>query len=222
MPERRIDERTLIGTDLSAAIAVASRAFFDDPFFSYMLPNDAMRRSRLPVFFQSVFAHMGPQGRIVTVRNDADEILGVAAWQTTGGYPPSVGLQLSQIPSSLRAFYRRPRTLMIGNRFVAALARAHRKDPQWYLMVLCADPDVQRSGVGTMLLDHGLGMVDAEGGVGSHLETPRLDNNVAYYRRFGYEIVETATPGRGRPTVLHDVASAALADGAFHLQLDQA
>jgi ribosomal protein S18 acetylase RimI-like enzyme len=198
VPELKIDERALIGKEMSTAKAVASRAFFDDPFFRYMLPNDAMRRSRLPVFFQSVFSHMGPRGRIVTVRNDAGDILGVAAWQTTGGYPPSIKLQLSQIPSSLRAFYRRPRTLMIGNRFVAALARAHRKDPQWYLMVLCADPSVQRSGVGTMLLDHGLAMVDAEG-VGSHLETPRLDN-VAYYRRFGYELVETLTPVENGPS----------------------
>ncbi len=195
--ERRIDERALIGTELSAAMAVASRAFFDDPFFSYLLPKDAMRRSRMPVFFQSVFSHMGPQGRIITVRNEADEILGVAAWQTTGGYPPSVKLQLTQIPSSLRAFYRRPRSLVIGNRYVAALAHVHRKDPQWYLMVLCADTTVQRSGVGTMLLNHGLRMVDAQG-VGSHLETPRLDN-VAYYRRFGYELIETVTPVEGGP-----------------------
>jgi ribosomal protein S18 acetylase RimI-like enzyme len=197
VPGRRIDERTLIGKDLSAAVAVSSRAFYDDPFFSYLLPGNAMRRSRLPVFFRSVFTHMGPQGRIATIRNDADEILGVAAWQMTGGYPPSVKLQLSQMPSSLRAFYRRPRSLMDGNRYVAALAHAHRKDPQWYLMVLCADPVAQRSGVGTMLLDHGLGMVDTEG-VGSHLETPRLDN-VAYYRRFGYDLVETVTPVEGGP-----------------------
>ncbi|HUZ39841.1 MAG TPA: GNAT family N-acetyltransferase [Acidimicrobiales bacterium] len=197
MPGRRIDERALIGKELSAAITISSRAFFDDPFFSYLIPHEAMRRSRLPVFIKSVYSHMGPRGRIVTVRNDDDAILGVAAWQTTGGYPPSIALQLRQVPSSLRAFYRRPRSLMTGNRYVAALAHVHRKDPQWYLMVLCADPTVQRSGVGTMLLDHGLQMVDAEG-VGSHLETPRLDN-VAYYRRFGYELVETVTPVEDGP-----------------------
>jgi ribosomal protein S18 acetylase RimI-like enzyme len=80
---------------------------------------------------------------------------------------------------------------------MAALVRAHRKDPQWYLMVLCADPLAQRSGVGTMLLEEALTQVDVEG-VGSHLETPRLDN-VAYYRRFGYELIETLTPLEGGP-----------------------
>jgi ribosomal protein S18 acetylase RimI-like enzyme len=192
MTERRIDERPLIGKEMSAVIAVSSRAFFDDPFFSYLLPGDDLRRTRLPYFFRSVYTHMGPHGRIVTVRNDADEVLGVAAWLTTGGYPLSIGMQLRQIPSSLRAFYRSPRALTTGNRYVAALAHAHRKDPQWYLMVLCADPPVQRSGVGTMLMEHALALIDAEG-VGSHLETPR-DDNIVYYRRFGYELIETLTP----------------------------
>jgi GNAT superfamily N-acetyltransferase len=187
----------MVDKELSAAIAVSSRAFFEDPFFSYLLPKDAMRRSRMPIFFRSVYEHMGAHGRIVTVRNDADEVLGVAAWLTTGGYPLPINVQLRQMPSSLRAFYRRPRSIPIGNRYVAALARAHRKDPQWYLMVLCADPPVQRSGVGSMLLQHAFTEVDAEG-VGSHLETPRLDN-VTYYRRFGYELVDTLSPVPGGP-----------------------
>jgi ribosomal protein S18 acetylase RimI-like enzyme len=183
--------------ELEAIIALSSRAFFDDPFFTYLLPEDALRRSRLPIFFRSVFTHMGARGRIVTVRDETDTALGVAAWLTTGGYPLPVMLQLRQIPSATRTFYRRPRLLLAGNRYVTALARAHRKDPQWYLMVLCADPPHQRSGVGTMLLEHALAQVDAEG-VGSHLETPREDN-VAYYRRFGYELTETLTPVEGGP-----------------------
>jgi GNAT superfamily N-acetyltransferase len=198
MTGRRIDERPLVGDDLSAVVAMSSRAFFDDPFFTYLLPDDAMRRSRLPYFFRAVYTHMGDHGRIVTVRNDADEPLGVAAWLTTGGYPLPMKVQLSQVPMSLRAFYRRPRSVLVGNKYMAVLLRAHRKDPQWYLMVLCADPPAQRSGVGTMLLEQAFAQVDAEG-VGSHLETPRFDN-VAYYQRFGYELIETLTPIAGAPS----------------------
>jgi GNAT superfamily N-acetyltransferase len=198
VPERHIDERPLVGAQMSMVVELSSRAFFDDPFFTYLLPDDEMRRTRLPYFFRSVYTHMGEHGRIVTVRNDADEALGVAAWLTTGGYPLPMKVQLRQVPSSLRAFYRRPKSLAIGNRYMARLIRAHRKDPQWYLMVLCADPPAQRSGVGTMLLEHAFSFVDAEG-VGSHLETPRFDN-VAYYQRFGYELIETLTPIEGAPS----------------------
>jgi len=125
-------------------------------------------------------------------------------------------VQLSQIPTSLRAFYRRPRALLAGNKYMAVLLRAHRKDPQWYLMVLCADPPVQRKRRRKRCCwKRPSRRVDAEG-VGSHLETPRYDN-VAYYQRFGYELMETLTPVEGAPTVLHDVASASLADRTFHL-----
>jgi ribosomal protein S18 acetylase RimI-like enzyme len=197
VPGRHIDERPLVGADLSQVVEMSSRAFFDDPFFTYLLPNDAMRRSRLPYFFRAVYTHMGEHGRIVTVRDENDVALGVAAWLTTGGYPLPMRVQLSQMPLSTRAFYRRPRSLLVGNKYMASLLRAHRKDPQWYLMVLCADPPAQRSGVGTMLLENAFAQVDVEG-VGSHLETPRLDN-VAYYQRFGYELIETLTPVEGAP-----------------------
>jgi GNAT superfamily N-acetyltransferase len=197
VPGRRLDERPLVGADLSKVVEMSSRAFFDDPFFTYLLPDDAMRRTRLPYFFRSVYTHMGGHGRIVTVRDDADEPLGVAAWLTTGGYPLPMKVQLSQVPSSLRAFYRRPKSIAVGNRYMAKLIRAHRKDPQWYLMVLCAEPSAQRSGVGTMLLEHAFTLIDQEG-VGSHLETPRYDN-VAYYQRFDYDLIETLTPVEGAP-----------------------
>jgi GNAT superfamily N-acetyltransferase len=197
VPGRHIDERPLVGADLSHVVEMSSRAFFNDPFFTYLLPDDAMRRSRLPYFFRAVYTHMGDHGRIVTVRDEDDAALGAAAWLTTGGYPLPMRVQLSQMPLSMRAFYRRPRSLLAGNKYMASLLRAHRKDPQWYLMVLCADPPAQRSGVGTMLLEHAFDQVDAEG-VGSHLETPRLDN-VAYYQRFGYELIETLTPVEGAP-----------------------
>src|SRR5665213_1578087 len=87
MPQRRIDERPLVGTDFSAVVELSSRAFFDDPFISYLLPDDAMRRSRLPFFFRAVYTNMGEHGRIVTVRNDAGDALGVAGVVAHGDDP---------------------------------------------------------------------------------------------------------------------------------------
>ncbi|MEO9180102.1 MAG: GNAT family N-acetyltransferase, partial [Acidimicrobiales bacterium] len=159
---------------MTQATKVGGRAFFDDPFFSYLIPDHRQRRRSLPIFFRSVFAHMGPKGRVVTVRNEENVIVGVAAWQKTGGYPLSVRTQLTQLPSSLRATYQRPKAMGIGYSYMVAITNAHKKDAHWYLMVLCVDPSVQRTGVGTMLLEHALVEIDAEG-VGAYLETPRED-----------------------------------------------
>jgi ribosomal protein S18 acetylase RimI-like enzyme len=197
MPSYRIDERPIKGRELSLAAQVGKRAFFDDPFFSFLFPSEKMRARSLPIFFRTVFAHMGAKGRTVTVRNERNEIVGIAAWQTTGGYPLPIGVQLTQMPGSFRAMFPRSKSFSDGFKYMAALTNAHTKDAQWYLMVLCCDPTDQRSGVGTMLLEHAFADVDTEG-VGSYLETPRQDN-VAYYRRFGYQLVETIRPIEGAP-----------------------
>jgi predicted N-acetyltransferase YhbS len=60
-----------------------------------------------------------------------------------------------------------------------------------------ADPAIQRSGVGTMLMEHGLEQINNEG-VGGYLETQKEDN-LAYYRRFGYELRTTLRPVKNGP-----------------------
>jgi glycine/D-amino acid oxidase-like deaminating enzyme len=81
-----------------------------------------------------MLAHLGPKGRVVTVREEG-RIVGVAAWITTDGYPQPVATQLAQIPGTLRALYRRPKALIDGNRYLTAMAKAHIKTPHWYLLL---------------------------------------------------------------------------------------
>jgi ribosomal protein S18 acetylase RimI-like enzyme len=193
----RLDEGTLSRVDLTSAALVANRAFFNDPFFRFLSPGDRLRARGLTVFFRANIAHLGEGGRIVTVRGDDDVIVGMAAWLPTNRYPQSIGTQLAQVPGTLRALYRRPRALIDGNKYLATLVKSHPKELHWYLYLLVADPSIQRSGVGTMLMNDGLARVDEEG-VGSYLETQNEDN-LAYYRRFGYELRETLQPVREGP-----------------------
>jgi GNAT superfamily N-acetyltransferase len=119
-------------------------------------------------------------------------IVGVAAWLPTGHYPEPLRDQLAQMPGTVRALYRRPRALRDGTRYLSATAKAHPRHDHWYLYLLVAEPSSQRSGIGTLLMHHGLDLVDKEG-VGSYLETQN-ENNLAYYHRFGYELRETLRP----------------------------
>jgi predicted N-acetyltransferase YhbS len=64
-------------------------------------------------------------------------------------------------------------------------------------MLLAVDPSSQRHGVGTMLVEHGLTLADREG-VGAYLETQE-EENLAYYRRFGFELTQTLNPVAGGP-----------------------
>ena len=82
---------------------------------------------------------------------------------------------------------------------MTAIAKNHPKEPHWYLFLLVADPEVQRRGIGQMLLDEALSQIDREG-VPTYLETQKIEN-IAYYRRFGFELKNTITPIDGGPSL---------------------
>ena len=70
----------------------------------------------------------------------------------------------------------------------------------WYLLLLVVDPLVQRAGLGTRLQAPVLEVADREG-VDCYLETQKPEN-LAYYRRFGYEVGEELRPVAGRPSAV--------------------
>ena len=72
--------------------------------------------------------------------------------------------------------------------------RVHPHEPHWYLAVLGTDPSFQRTGAGTALLEPVLARVDAEG-LPAYLETQK-EANLAWYGRFGFDVVERARSGR--------------------------
>jgi len=134
---------------------------------------------------------------LITARDETDEIVGLSLWLPTSRYPQSVATKLAQVPGTLRALYRRPRALVDGTKYLNAIAKSHPEESHWYLYLLVTDPSIQRRGVGTLLMEHGLAETDAEG-VGSYLETQN-EENLAYYRRFGYELRETLRPVKEGP-----------------------
>jgi ribosomal protein S18 acetylase RimI-like enzyme len=196
-PALRLDDRPHSRRDRRQAADVATRAFLNDAYFAYLLPGEQFRARALPILFEGQIGHLGRFARVVVVRDDKDDIVGVALWLTTGGFPLSIRAQIAQMPSSLRALYRHPHSLQVGGVYLRELLSVHPKEPHWYLMLLAVDPATQRQGVGTMLMNDGIARIDAEH-VGAYLETQKEDNH-AYYRRFGFELRETLHPMPGGP-----------------------
>jgi len=195
----RIDDGALDRRGRREAGALAGRAFVDDAFFSYLLPDARTRRRSLETMHRSVLAHPGKRARIQTARTTTNEIVALALWLPTGAYPQPMLTQLAQLPNSLRAYYRRPKAISDGYAILQATAKAHPKEPHWYLWLLMTDPALQRTGAGTLLMDDALAAVDQEH-VGSSLETQDADN-LPYYRRFGYEVRTTLQPIPHGPTM---------------------
>jgi GNAT superfamily N-acetyltransferase len=192
-----IHDEPLTRREYQEAAVVAARAFHTDPFFEFLTRNAVARSRGLDLYLLAVCRHLGHKGRLLTARRGG-RIVGVAAWVAPGGYPYPVATQLGQGLGALRALSRVPPALVTGARYLLAIEKAHPKHEElWYLQLLACDPEHQRQGVGGALLEGVLGECDRDG-IASYLETQKEDN-LAYYRRFGYELSETLTPVKHGP-----------------------
>jgi GNAT superfamily N-acetyltransferase len=193
-----ISSAPLSRREMQDVALVSARAFHTDPFFAYLSPGALVRSRGLNRFGMTTAQHLGPKGLLLTARRGG-RIVGVGGWVAPGGYPYPLKEQLLQTVGAMRALLPRPASLLRGLRYLTAVEKAHPKERLWYLQLLCCDPEHQRSGVGGALQKEVLSRCDAEG-VGAYLETQNEDN-LAYYRRFGWELVDTLRPVRDGPPI---------------------
>ena len=182
---------------LNDAAAVSTRAFQFDPFFVHLTPRPLLRARGLGIYWRSTLASLGKGSEVYGARQPDGRLIGVAAWVRPGAFPLPIPAQLRQGAGALWALRPVPRSLVQGGKYILALEKAHPKDPVWYLNLLVADPSAQRSGVGTKLQELVLERADEEG-VPAYLETQNPDN-LPYYRRFGYELVQELHPVKDGP-----------------------
>lgn len=183
---------TLDRNTLAEIGAVASRGFYDDPFFQFLWPQPMLRARGIGLFMRGAVGALGERAVATGVRDKAGNLLGVSVWQKPGTRPLPVTDQIKQMGGGLRALVVRPRGLIDGARYLLAVEKAHLHDEHWYLLLLVTDPTVWRRGVGTALLNPRLEVAD-EDGLPCYLETQKYDN-IAYYRRFGFDLADTLMP----------------------------
>jgi GNAT superfamily N-acetyltransferase len=183
--------------DYGDAGVVGARAFHNDPFFEFLSPRPIMRARGLAIFCQSYVATIGDRGVVLGARQADGRLVGVAAWIKPGCFPLPVATQLRQVGGSLRALAVRPRALVDGSKYLLAVDHVHPRDRHWYLQLLVVDPSVQRRGIGGLLQQPGLERADTDG-LPCYLET-QAPENLAYYRRFGYEVVDELSPVKNGP-----------------------
>lgn len=175
--------RTLVDTDLSAAVEVMSRAFYDDPLWRYLLPDEKPRRKLLPVFFTSLLTYGIRSGQTFGLGSPVE---GVAIWSY-----PNQNLTLFGI-RSLRLFLtplRRPvlRAIPILSRF-DTMQKQYAPEPHFYLNTIGVRPDAQGKGLASKLIRPFLEQADTQG-AGTYTET-MTPANVSLYEHYGFQVME--------------------------------
>jgi GNAT superfamily N-acetyltransferase len=172
------------------------RAFYDDPQFVWLMPDDSSRTERLRRFFGTLLRVEGIGLAEIDVVESAGRVGGAAVWFAPGGWPPPMSRQLRALPGNVRAFGSR---LPAASALVNVAARAHPRTPYWYLSCIGVEPATQSKGIGAALLRYRLAVCDADG-VTSFLESSK-PTNVPLYGHFGFVPGEPLKLPRGAPPV---------------------
>jgi GNAT superfamily N-acetyltransferase len=184
----------------AAAGAAISAGHADYPTFRHVFPDPRRRARALRAFFSATVRDAIPLRSVLATWRGPD-VAATAVWLPPGGFPWSTRRKVAATPALTRVMLADPRAFPTFMRYGANMERAHPSEPHWYLEVLSVRPEHQRKGLGGGLVRPILQRADGDG-LPCYLETAD-PANVAFYHRFGFEVVDAALeviPGGG-PTV---------------------
>jgi GNAT superfamily N-acetyltransferase len=180
--------RPATADDLKAISETMGRAFYDDPIFSWFLPDDQARQKAL----RRMFAMLGrkiyfPKGELYTV----DGTQAASMWAPPDKWKTSVGEQIGMLPAMFRAIgFKLPKML----RVLTLMEKKHPEELHYHLGVLGTDPSMQGKGLGSALLDHTLQRCDEEG-LPAYLESSSMGSRALYFRHGFKEVEEVSFEG---------------------------
>lgn len=185
----------LIAAQVRQAAGVLAKAFFEDPFFAYTIPDGARRKRILPWLFARTISYAQRDGRVETTT----DLAGVALW--LGPEKPG----LTWLGSLLTGLFLLPLKLSaqeLGRslRLAKTADRLHTRSlvgPHWYLVGLGVEPDYQGQGVGGALLQPVLDLADRQAQA-CYLDTTN-PANLAFYAHHGFELAGVAGSSQGSP-----------------------
>jgi GNAT superfamily N-acetyltransferase len=180
------------------AAATLARAFHDSPLFGYVFPKGTARLRITEAMFKGILLDALPFGGVLAA-SDRDGIVGAVAWYPPEGYPVPPrrqALKYVRLPVLLR---HAPRRAGVALRYLNASDAVHPKEHHWYLNLLGVDPRHQGEGIGALLIDRTLDVLDREG-LSAYLETDK-ESNLAWYARRRFELRDTVHPTDDGPPV---------------------
>lgn len=185
--------RKATGADRSRLAEALSRAFFDDPVMTFILPPEQSRLRRIQALFELQLKRVHlPHDECYTTA----DVAGGALWAPPDQWRMPVLTVLRSLPRIVPLLGTR---LPVALKAINAVERVHPRAPHWYLAVLGTEPAQQGKGVGSALLQPVLERCDREG-LPAYLESSK-EANLAFYARHGFEVTSTINLPAGGPPV---------------------
>ncbi|MCP2174771.1 GNAT family N-acetyltransferase [Williamsia maris] len=184
-------------SELDACARILAEAFAQDPLMASIWPDDQRRRIALVGYFTATMRHEHSRVGVVDyLTDDAGHPIAVAAWDgpNRGSTMAGLGRTVRAAPGMLSALRDRlPAGISVRQRL-----DAHEPtDPHWTLVNIGVATVAQKQGHARALLKHRLAHIDVDS-LPAHLVCTRAEN-VALYRRFGFEVSDEFALASGSP-----------------------
>jgi ribosomal protein S18 acetylase RimI-like enzyme len=171
-----------------------TRAFFNDPFYAYIMPEEKRRTKQLLWWMKALTEYTYRFGCIQAL----PEYRGAAFWlgpdHTMFSTAKLMRLGLYKVPWKL-GIPCMLRTFEVTGMWEKWHRHAPR--PHLYLAVIGIDPSCQRKGWGSRLMAPALQIADERRWF-CHLETA-TEGDIAFYGRHGFEVTQSGRMNNGTP-----------------------
>lgn len=178
-------------------VQVMSRAFFNDPTFLYISPDERTRLNKLRWFFRMIIRYGTRYGEVYTTPTIDGGAIWISPENTTFTFGQMLHIGFLAMPFAFgwAGFQRFMNFSNLAEKWhKQSVAKEH-----WYLAGLGVEPSKQGKGIGGALLQPILARADAEG-FPCYLET-LTERNLAFYERHGFHVAASGELPKGGPMV---------------------
>ena len=181
---RKIESKEELSSHEGEFANVLSRAFYDDPYYLWIMPNGKRRMAQLLWWMKILLRYTLIYGSI----HFTEDHKGIAMW--VGPDEPvlddvkilSMGLIMYPFKIGIRNFLRVLDISGQWNKEHKKLSKRH-----YYLMVIGVEPEFQGKGIGSRLMQVGLNRADDEE-LECYLETV-TEEDVEFYKKHDFDII---------------------------------
>ena len=170
-----------------AAAEVLSRAFYDDPLFTYFIPDALQRRNKLHHVFEMLVRYSVSYGEVYATSPDLE---GIAVWLPSDRVEMTLwrGIRNGGLSIILNLGLRSTFTQLSVSDLMCSIHKCHILSPHWYPYLLGVELELRGKGYASNLVNVVLDRTDREGLV-CYLDNTN-EKNLPMYQHYGFRVVE--------------------------------
>jgi len=176
----------ITNSDVKYLSKMFERVFFNWSLLAVLEPDEKIRRTRAHYFYKLSIKHLIKYGEVYA---HSPEMEGVAMWVHTDYIEMSTWQMIKY--GALKTIYKigikSMKKAEISMKFMENTHKELIKEPHYHLTWLAVEPELQRTGIGTELMNVILNKFSKEK-MKCFLDT-QDKQNIDYYKRFGFKLI---------------------------------